>query len=284
MKAPTSATAPAPVTAPAPAPAPTQEAQRQQTLLAVLLGDAPADALGPWLQDRPLQARGLVAYRANAAELAQRALAAAYPTVQQLLGEQAFAALARALWRAQPPQAGDLGLWGEGLAGFLGDAATLASEAYLPDVARLEWAVHGAARAADAGLLAGLHLLGENDPAQLVLRLAPGTALLTSLHPVFSIWWAHHAAAEGTQEERYAQARAALAAGVGQAVLVQRQGWKPAVRLLTMEETCFTIALLAGRSLAAALDEAGAGFAFEAWLIGAVQQQLLVAVQTLQTP
>jgi hypothetical protein len=260
------------------------EALRQQALLAVLWGDAPADALRPWLQDRPLQARGLVAYRANAGELAQRALAAAYPTVQQLLGEESFAAMARALWRAQPPQAGDLGLWGGGLSEFLAQADPLASEAYLPDMARLEWAVHLAARAADAAPLQGLQLLGENDPAQLLLQLAPGTAVLVSQHPVFSIWWAHQSAPLPVQDERLAQARAALAAGVAQAVLVQRQGWQAELHLLTMEETRFTVALLAGRALGAALDEAGAGFGFEAWLIGALQRQLLVAVQVVPTP
>jgi hypothetical protein len=66
--------------------------------------------------------------------------------------------------------------------------------------------------------------------------------------------------------------------------LVQRQGWQAELHLLTMEETRFTVALLAGRALGAALDEAGAGFGFEAWLIGALQRQLLVAVQVVPTP
>jgi Putative DNA-binding domain len=269
-----------------------QEALRQQTLLAVLWGDAPADVVWPWLKDGPLQDggwrdRGLAAHRANAAEIAERALAAAYPVVQQLLGEGSFAALARTLWRQHAPQAGDLGLWGDALVVFLADAQAQAPELdvpYLPDVARVEWAVHLAARAADATPVQGLHLLGESDPAQLLLQLAPGTALVASRHPVFSIWWAHQSASPDDQEQRMADARAALAAGVAQSVLVRRQGWKPELRLLTVEETRFAAAVLAGRSLGAALDEAGADFGFEAWLIGAVQQRSLVAVQTVQAP
>jgi len=61
---------------------------------------------------------GLRAYRAHGRELAPRALAGAYPVMAQLLDEENFGALARAFWLAQPPAAGDLGQWGEGLAGF----------------------------------------------------------------------------------------------------------------------------------------------------------------------
>jgi hypothetical protein len=97
----------------------TAEAQRQQRLLACLLADqADAGALparGP--QARAL--RGLQAYRANADASAGRALAAALPTVQRLIGEDDFAHLARRFWRAQPPRRGDLAEWGEGFADWL---------------------------------------------------------------------------------------------------------------------------------------------------------------------
>src|SRR5204863_65107 len=88
------------------------ETERQRRLLERLLAAAP-DAESLALHQRgPRALRGLQAYRANADASAARALATAFPTVQQLVGEQDFARLARDHWRACPPQRGDLGEWG----------------------------------------------------------------------------------------------------------------------------------------------------------------------------
>jgi len=252
-----------------------KEALRQQMLLRALWGDARPGVVAGWLRDGPRVARGLAAYRANAGAAAERALAAAYPTVQQLLGEVSFAALARACWRRQPPTAGDLGLWGDALPAFMADAESLADEAYLPDVARLEWAVHVAARAADAEPPQGLEQLASEDPATLVLCLAPGSALVDSRYPVVTIWQAHRS----TAEDRFAPVRAAFEAGEGECALVARDGWRTTVCALPPAEARFTQALLAGRPLACALTAAGDGFPFEAWLISALQQRRLVAVE-----
>ena len=258
-----------------------REALRQQMLLRALLGDARPGVVGGWLRapaGGPSVARGLAAYHANAGVLAERALAAAYPTLQQLLGEESFARLARHFWRRQPPQTGDVALWGGGLPGFIADAETLADEPYLADVARLEWAVHSAATAADAGPPQGLPLLATRDPAELRLTLAPGSTLVVSPHPVVAIWQAHRARPSGADEDRFAAVRAAFAAGVGETALVVRQGWQPVVRALAPAEACFTAAVLAGASLARALHDAGVAFDFEAWLLAALQQGGLAAV------
>jgi hypothetical protein len=252
-----------------------KEALRQQMLLRALWGDARPGVVAGWLRDGPRAARGLAAYRANAGAAAERALAAAYPTVQQLLGDGSFAALARACWLRHPPTAGDLGLWGDTLPGFIADAQTLAGEPYLADVARLEWAVHRAERAADATPPLGLERLGSDDPAVLLLRLAPGTAVLDSRHPVVSIWQAHRSSAE----DRFAPVRAAFEAGSGECALISRDGWRASVRALPPGEARFTQAVLAGRSLAAALTVAGDSFDFQAWLIAALRRQFLAAVE-----
>ena len=62
-----------------------KEALRQQMLLRALLGDARPGVVTGWLQPRQVQ-RGLATYKANAGALAEAALAAAFPTLQQLLG------------------------------------------------------------------------------------------------------------------------------------------------------------------------------------------------------
>jgi hypothetical protein len=154
-----------------------KEALRQQMLLRALWGDARPGVVAGWLRDRPERvSRGMMAYRANAAALAEKVLVAAFPTITQLLGSEAMAGLARAHWHAEPPVLGDLAQWGAGLPAFIAAERQLDSEPYLADVARLDWAVHGAEMAADASEPVGLHLLASADPASLSLHLVPGTA------------------------------------------------------------------------------------------------------------
>ena len=95
--------------------------------------------------------RGLQAYRSNASLLAQRVLAAAFPTVRRLMGDESFDGLAVHFWRTHPPTKGDLAQWGEGLEDFLRTIPELMQhEAHLPDVAALEWALHVGLTAADS--------------------------------------------------------------------------------------------------------------------------------------
>lgn len=95
--------------------------------------------------------RGLQAYRSNAVILAQRVLAAAFPTVRRLMGDESFDGLAVHFWRTHPPTKGDLAQWGEALEGFLRAIPELMQhEAHLPDVAALEWALHAGLTAADS--------------------------------------------------------------------------------------------------------------------------------------
>lgn len=253
-------------------------AQPQQALLTALFG-APQDAgkliaphaHGAW-------ARGLKAYQSNGHALAQRSLQGAFPVLAQLLGEESFEALACALWHAQPPQCGDVALWGEALPAFVAASAQLVDEPYLADVARVEWALHRAATAADAEPeLATLALLTVHEPAQLALRLAPGTAVIDSFYPVASIVTAHLEASPTLEE-----AGQRLRAGLGEAALVWRQGFKPCLRAALPGEAAFVAALLGGGSLAAALDQAGP-LDFSLWLSQAVHSGLLLAVTTVTT-
>ena len=95
--------------------------------------------------------RGLQAYRSNASLLAQRVLAAAFPTLKRLMGDESFDGLAVHFWRTHPPTKGDLAQWGEELEGFLRTIPELMQhEAYLPDVVALEWALHAGLTAADS--------------------------------------------------------------------------------------------------------------------------------------
>lgn len=257
------------------------EATRQRWLLRALRrADAPADA-DAWLAGPPARRQaGLRAYQVNAAAMARRALAAAYPTVAQLLGEAPFFALAQALWQTAPPKRGDLAAWGDALPGFVAGDVQLAGEPYLADLAQLEWAVHRARLAADDDApLAGLTRLGAGDAAGLWLRLRAGHAVLQSRHPVHTLWTAHQA--EGG--DHFADARAALARGQAEAVRVRRDGWAVVVERIDAASAGFEADLLRGASLGAALDAAAPGFDFEAWLIDSLRRGALAAVTTEPT-
>ena len=169
-------------------------AQQQQRLLGtVLAGTDDIQWILPAGQaSGALARRGLQAYQSHGLALAERALSAAYPVIQQLIGADNFGPLARYFWRQQPPDAGDMARWGYGLADFLQTAASLADEPFLCDVARVEWALHRAASAADAQLDApSFALLAAEPPAAPTLSLSPGVWLLVSAYPVVSLIEAH---------------------------------------------------------------------------------------------
>jgi len=220
--------------------------------------------------------RGLAAYRSHAAAQATRTLGAAYPVLARLLGDENFDALARKLWSEQPPQRGDLALWGGALAQLIEQLPDLAAaEPYLADVARTEWALHEAATAADAEPDPQSYaLLASVDPDDLSLLLAPGTVCLVSRWPVVTLIDAH--TIDPPELERAARC---LAAGLGETALVWRQAYRPLLRVAQPGEAVFVTALLAGQSLHQALAQATA-FDFQAWLAPAVHEGLLLRVMT----
>jgi len=242
------------------------EAARQRTLLTSLLARDPGALLERMRGNAERIARGLAAHAGHLDAAAERALAASFPTVQALLGESSFAALAHAYRDAHPPVRGDLSRLGEALPDFIAASARLANVPYLADCARLDWLVACAEAAADAVFEPeSLALLDALEPARLALELRPGSALLASRYPVATIREAHRDAV------LFERARAALRAGQGESVFVWRDaGWRARSALLADDERRFMAALLEAGSLGSALDGAGAGFDFAAWLARAL--------------
>ena len=253
-----------------------REAQRQQMLVAALW--RVAEMPEAWLRTpaSATTAQALAAYRGNAGATADRALGAAFPTVAALVGGESFAALARHFWHAHPPLRGDLGEWGAELPGFVAGNGQLADVPYLSAVARLEWMVHRATRAADAPADAAtrsaavIDALAQADPDQLRLPLAEGAALFCSEHPVATVWLAHQGRVP------FEAAREALDAGRGEHAWVWRDAqYRVQVPALGDADAAFTEALLQARVLSDALDAAGPDFAFDQWLVRALSQQWL---------
>ena len=259
--------------------------REQQSLLLALVGDCNDHDLWPMLVNgapTPLLRRGLQAYQANGVMLGERVLAAAYPVLAQLIGETSFAPLARHFWRQQPPQRGDLACWGAGLADFLEAETQLASEPFLGDVARIEWALHLATGAADVKAdLPSLALLSGDDEGGVTLALAAGTSVMASAYPVASITNAHlHG------EPTLADAAACLHAGRGEFALVWRQGFRPRLMSVSAAEYMLIRGLLDGWSLEAALEKACAedmpAFNFGDWLALSAHNGLVTGANFLQ--
>jgi hypothetical protein len=129
-------------------------------------------------------------YRNNVLSNYRKALGATYPVVRKLVGMPFFNAAVDAFVRAYPSQHGDVNRYGGELARILTSYAPGRELAYLPDVARLEWAVDQAAIAADAAPLDLDALAAVPAEAFEGLRfvLHPSVQFVVSPYPILRIW------------------------------------------------------------------------------------------------
>lgn len=223
----------------------------QRDFGAALADGTRLDDLAPQLKGDPAR---LGIYRGNLTSAWRRALANAYPVLRRQLGEAAFDALARAYGRAHPAQDPDLNRFGAGLAGFLDDDSGDGARPWLPDLARLEWAVHEAWYAPDAPASA------DGGPLSVMARLSPEEfeASRAILHPSLRLHASRWAVAAmwlaGLAGDAEADAPGALDEP-GHA-LVLRPRWQVSVRELGAAEHAALARLAQGESFGAAFDAA----------------------------
>jgi hypothetical protein len=179
------------------------------------------------------------------------ALRLSYPAVHRLVGDAFFAAAAGIFIGRNPPRAAYLDQYGVEFPEFLEQFPAAAALAYLPDVARLEWAVSRAIHAPDREPLAVTQLaaLAPGDQGYVCFVPHPSIGLLRVAYPVDVIWRAVLDCDD-----------AALAAldlhPAPVHLLVQRLPTGVEVMRLDESEWRFAAALCAGRQLQAALDQA----------------------------
>lgn len=202
-----------------------------------LSGDLLAEiAPGPVAADLALET-----HRDTIFSILNNCLRLSYPTVDWLVGKAFFDQAARAYALTHPPSRALLSGYGEAFADFMRAYAPAASLAYLPDVARFDWAVEQAAacsldrlgRPIDLGAGAALQL----DASLRLLRLT-------------------------YRADRLCDARAGDGAGLAQLDLSLGDHayalWRGAdgilARLLSPASAAFLEALLEGQTAEAALD------------------------------
>ena len=222
----------------------------QRAVAAALADERDAAAATRWIEGDPAQVQArLSIYRANIAAGAARALAQAYPVLRQVVGGDFFDAMARLYQRRHASASGDLQAYGGALADFIAGFEPAAGLPYLADLARLEWAVHLAGGAADARPwdAAALATLAPDRLGAVRLRFAPGSALLSSRHPVVSVWQRHQPGDVGAFEVDWRRAETAW---------VARHGMSVEVTAVRRGEAAFLGQALAGRSFAEAFEQA----------------------------
>jgi hypothetical protein len=193
-------------------------------------------------------ARGLEVYRNNYRGNLHDTLAAAYPVLRQLVGEDFFRLLARRYIERHASRSGNLHHYGSEMAGLLTDFENTQHLEYLPDVARLEWAVHRAYFAEDlpAFDLGRLAAVAPAAYADLRWRLHPGCTMLASPFPVAEIWRAH-------QDGLAADFHFDLTRG-GNSLLVYRNGLHPEILTVSPDHQYWLSRLQTGGAMGAATE------------------------------
>lgn len=206
-------------------------------------------------------------YRNNVLGSLINALAANYPVVEQLVGEEFFRAMAGVYAQSTAPRSPVMNDYGGDFAEFIEHFEPAASVPYLADVARLERLHVQAWHAADAQPMAEERIVAALSSPTLARHLKmgfhPSLRLLQSSFAVVTIWAAHQD-----------QAPVPFEAFAAQNALLLRNGLDVEVFAISHAAHGFIAALQQGSSLAAAI-EASIDLDVEHTLAGLIRHQAI---------
>jgi hypothetical protein len=220
---------------------------------AMLVGgdDQPAGALSEHILPDGLTVEARLAlYRHHVLTTLTSALESTFPVVARLVGDGFFAYVADAYIRRHPPAGPCLFEYGESFAAFLAAFPACRDLVYLPDVARLEWAMNRAGHAEEVPRLrhdALRDVPAEATPA-LAFRVDPSVTLLASAWPIDRIWRAN-------QPDADPEATVSLASGPV-CLEIRRLDDDVVFRALPPDVHAFRAALADGQTLEQAADAA----------------------------
>lgn len=226
------------------------ELQRRFRDAVLFAAPAPDEILGGRV---PAAAR-IDIYRNNVVGNLTRALRLTYPAIERLVGEAFFATAAAGFINASLPTSADLYQYGCGFADFLAQFEPAIPLAYLPDVARLEWAVVGALHAPPAAPLdlAALATIPSECQPDLVFTPHPTLSLLALATPARAIW---EAVLIADEDARAAALGAIAPSGLRETLAVLRPGETLAVAPLAPAAFTLARSLAGGRRLVDALED-----------------------------
>jgi hypothetical protein len=216
----------------------------QASFGAALLGEDEGAAASAVRADGVGATARLAVYRHHVFTSLTAVLESTYPVVTRLVDPRFFRYAAHQFIREHPPAGPCLFEYGATLPEFLARFGPSRHLTYLPDVARLEWAMNAALHAPDAPPV---------EPSALLIRaeagLHPSVTLLASAWPVDAIWRANQPDAD--------EATVSLDAGEVH-LQIWRAGDQAVFRRLSAAAFAFRAALARTRRLAdaatAALD------------------------------
>jgi hypothetical protein len=201
-------------------------------------------------------ARRFAVYRNNVIVGLVGAVEGAFPAVKRIVGDDFFAAMARAYVKEEPPTSPVLMDYGASFADFVARFEPATTLPYLADVARIERAWQEAYHSAEAVSLAPADFAGiaEADLPGLTFSLHPSLRVVRSAFPALTIWRMN----TGDQPIEPVD----LGAG-GEDTLVVRPQASVDVRLLPAGGAAFVSALAKGSSLSHAAELASDAEAFD---------------------
>jgi hypothetical protein len=162
----------------------------QRAVYCSLVAHDDGDAVAHIRADGVAAAERLSIYRNTLYGALTNALRLSYPAIHRLVGKEFFEVLAHQFIDAQPPRGAYLDEYGAEFPEFLARFPAAASVSYLPDVARLEWAVSRALHALDATPLdvAALREVGQGDHDRVRFMPHPSVSLIRASYPADTIW------------------------------------------------------------------------------------------------
>jgi hypothetical protein len=244
---------------------------------ATIFGDPAALAALRIVGGRMSPAARVEIYRNNVLGNYRKALAATFPVVRRLVGTAFFNAAVDAFVRAHPSTQGDVNRYGGDLPRFLSAYGPAQTLGYLPDVARLEWAIDQANIAPDAPAFDLTALAQVREEARSGLRFVPhpSVRLLESRYPILHIW-------QVNQPEYDGEADVDLGEG-GDLLLIARGERGVTVERASPGEAALLRAFIANAPLGIAANRASEtepSFDLAAALRRLVATQILVSFRT----
>lgn len=193
-------------------------------------------------EGRPVSRRFAV-YRNNVFSGLIEAIEVGFPVVGTLLGEKLFRGVVGFYVGENPPSSPLIITYGAGFADALASLKKLSNYPYLPDLARLEYALRESYHMADKEPVSPevLASFSVDELLEHRFKLAPSMRLIKSTWPIYDIW-KKRAAPTGENEHQ------------AQSVLVLRPDYDPTPHLLPVGTDVIVERLMMQETLADAID------------------------------